>query len=95
MSITSKYLEAALIDQVAAGAFHGKDYAFVKVIEEGGWKLGVAVKNEPGYHPFKHVFKTEAEAKEWADGLNTHIGLTERRATEIVCSTMFGSRRIA
>jgi hypothetical protein len=89
MSITSNNLEAALMDQIAAGAFHGKDYAFVKVYHDDSWKLGVAVKNEQGYHPFNRLFEKEVEAKEWADGLNKHIGLSERRATEIVCSTLF------
>lgn len=92
MSITSKYLEAAIIDQVAAGAFPGKAYAFTAV-HENGWKLGVAVANEQGYHPFKHPFKSQEEAQEWAKGLNEHIGLDERRATRIVCSTMFGGSK--
>jgi hypothetical protein len=91
---TSTNLEAALLDQIVAGAFPGKRYAFAEVCEGDAWKLGVAVANEPGYHPCKRVFKSQDEAREWADGLNEHIGLDRRAAALIIASTM-GGRRVA
>lgn len=88
MSITSKYLEAAILDQVVAGTFPGKRYAFVAVVNGSGWGLGVAVADEPGYNPINKVFTDQAEADEWAKGLNKHIGLTDNEAFRIVGSTM-------
>ena len=91
-SITSRFLEAAILDQNVAGAFAGKRYAFV-AIPGDAWHLGVAVAGEQGYSPVEgKTFKTEDEAKQWADGLNEHIGLNEWAAFEIVCSTMRGRR---
>jgi hypothetical protein len=93
--ITNTNLEAALIDQSAAGAFPDKLYAFTAVIENGAWCLGVAVANEKGYNPIPgKKFKTQAEAKEWADGLNKHIGRDDHSVMAIICSTM-GGRRVA
>jgi hypothetical protein len=90
--ITSKYLEAALIDQNVAGAFFDRRYAFVAVYNEG-WKLGVAVANESGYNPIDgKTFKDQGEANEWADGLNAHIGLDKHAALQIIGSTMGGNR---
>jgi hypothetical protein len=92
-NITQTHLEAALIDQSAAGAFHDKTYCFVSVgAEGGGWQLGVAVANEPGYHPIAKFFRTHDEAEEWATGLNRHIGRSVGEAFEIIGSTMGGRR---
>jgi hypothetical protein len=92
--ITSTHLEAALIDQKVAGAFFDKAYAFVPVYNEG-WQLGVAVMYEGGYNPIAgKTFKDQNEAREWADGLNAHMGLTEQAAARIVCSTMFKGRSV-
>ena len=91
--ITNLFLEAAFIDQNAAGAFPGKRYAFVAVIGGGAWQLGVAVANEKGYNPIPgKTFDTQAEAKEWAAGLNQHIGLSDDDRIAIICSTMGGRR---
>jgi hypothetical protein len=91
--ITQKFLEAAIIDQSAAGAFPGKVYAFVAVIGGGGWQLGLAIANEGGYNPIPgKTFATQSEAKEWADGLNKHIGRDEDSVLSIVGSTMGGRR---
>jgi predicted molibdopterin-dependent oxidoreductase YjgC len=91
--ITTTHLEAAFIDQNVAGAFPGKRYAFVAVVAPGGWQLGVAVANEQGYNPISgKTFKAHYEAKEWADGLNKHIGLDVEDALEIIGSTMGGAR---
>ena len=91
--ITSTHLEAALIDQSVAGSFHDKPYAFVAVINGNAWQLGVAVANESGYNPIAgKTFAHRAEAKNWADGLNKHIGLSDIEALDIISSTMRGPR---
>ena len=95
MTITTQFLEAAIIDQKVAGEFHGKAYAFVAVAVKGGWQLGVAVANEAGYNPISgKMFKQHAEATLWADGLNKHIGLQNDERLDIITSSM-GGRRIA
>jgi hypothetical protein len=87
--ITSTNLEAAIIDQKVAGAFRGKAYAFVAVTTEDGYQLGVAVEDEPGYSPIDgKTFSEHAEAKQWASGLNRHIGLSPERTVAIVMTTM-------
>lgn len=89
--ITSTHLEAALIDQSVAGAFPDTAYAFTAVIEGGAWCLGVAVANEQGYNPIPgKKFETQGEAKQWADGLNKHIGRDAHSVMAIICSTMGG-----
>ena len=90
--ITNQYLEAAFIDQNVAGAFHGKSYAFVAIVN-GGYSLGVAVANEQGYNAITgKTFSTYEEAKRWASELNKHIGLSADEALDIISSTMFGPR---
>ena len=89
--ITTRYLEAAILDQKVAGEFAGTSYAFVAVVNKG-YKLGVAVANENGYSPIEgKTFDTYGEAKQWARELNGHIGLSEEAALDIVGSTMGGS----
>jgi len=89
--ITSKYLEAALLDQKVAGMMGRKDYAFVAQHGDGCWVLGVAVANEPGYYPLAgKTFPSEKSASVWADGLNRHIGVDDDTALRIVVSTMGG-----
>jgi hypothetical protein len=87
---TSMYLEAAILDQVVAGEFVGKDYAFVAVYSDGIPALGIAVANEPGYHPTTKKLHSYDEANKWADELNAHIGLSKDRASELIISTMGG-----
>jgi hypothetical protein len=87
---TTTHLEAAIIDQVVAGEFAGKTYAFVAIIHEG-YKLGVAVANESGYSPIGgKMFDSFDEAKTWAKGLNEHIGLSAEQVAHIIISTMGG-----
>jgi hypothetical protein len=86
---TSVNLEAALLDQIVAGRFT-KPYCFVAVVADPGWRLGVAVANERGYTPTAKTFDNELEAREWAQGLNEHIGLSDDQAIRIVVSTMGG-----
>jgi hypothetical protein len=88
-SITSKYLEAALIDQIVAGQFSGLVYAFASVPEPGGWVLGVVVANEKGYSPVRgKVFTTSTECEYWVEGLNAHIGRSPESVMSIVGSSM-------
>jgi len=89
--ITNMSLEAAIIDQKAAGEFSGKQYAFLAVIDQKleVWKLGVAVLDEPGYSPIDgKVFSGHVEADRWANSLNEHIGLSRDAALKIICSSM-------
>lgn len=90
---TNTNLEAALIDQNAAGAFHGLAYAFVAVLHEREWRLGVAVANERGWLPVgKKSFGGDMqEAKRWAHGLNEHIGMRGEQLHSLVGSTMFNA----
>lgn len=88
--ITSKHLDAALIDQSAAGKFPAGTYAFVAVTSKEGWQIGVAVANERGYHPIPKFFQDHCDAKEWADGLNRHMGLDNDLVLDIVGSSMGG-----
>jgi hypothetical protein len=91
--ITTTHLEAAIIDQKVAGEFQGKPYAFIAVVARGGWQLGIAVANELGYNPIDgKSFATQAEAKEWADGLNRHIGRDADSVLAIISSSMGGRR---
>jgi len=91
---TTTNLEAALLDQKVAGLFAGKRYAFVSVLDDGGkWALGIAVLDEAGYDPITgKTFATQAEAREWSEGLNKHIGLGPRDVLDIVASTMRPAR---
>jgi hypothetical protein len=90
--ITNTNLEAAILDQKVAGAMHGKSYAFVAIVNNG-YKLGVAVANEPGYNPIEgKTFDSYGDAKYWANSLNEHIGLSTDEALDIIGSTMGGSR---
>jgi hypothetical protein len=86
--ITNTHLEAAIIDQKVAGEFAGKVYAFVGVINDG-YQIGVAVTNEQGYSPISgKTFERYEEAKQWADSLNEHIGLSKEEVLDIVTTTM-------
>lgn len=91
-NITQTHLEAAIIDQEVAGIFGriSKRWCYVAVMRgDGEWGLGVAVEDEQGYHPIDgKTFPTRAEASEWANGLNDHVGLSETESTAIIVSSM-------
>jgi hypothetical protein len=90
--ITSRDLRAAILDQVIAGAMRGKRYAYTAVLNDlGAWIIGIAVLNEPGYHPAgESVFcwDNPDEARAFCDAMNRHIGLTDDEAMRIVVSSM-------
>ena len=88
---TTNDLAAALLDQKVAGEFTGKDYAFVPVVSDNGFGIGVAVANEAGYCPVTGFsFPDYKAAGTFCDGMNKHIGLPDDHAMQIVCSTMGG-----
>ena len=90
---TNHSLEAAFLDQKVADLFRYQQYAYVPVMNEHGkpWAIGIAVENENGYTPLvaeTFRYATRDEAAEFCDGMNHHIGLTDHRACEIICSSM-------
>lgn len=88
---THNNLSAAILDQKVAGVFEGKDYAYVPVVAERGWSIGIAVANERGYNPIDgHTFPSHEQARTFCDGMNKHIGLPMDHASDIVVSTMGG-----
>jgi len=92
---THHSLEAAILDQKVAGAMGDLPYAYVPVLnDDGKWALGIAVEDEAGYSPVTGMdFRTDQEARNFADGMNKHIGLDPYRTMEIVTSSMRGSVR--
>ena len=69
---------------------NGADFAFVAVTTDTGATVGAAIKGERGYSRLSNMpeFKTYAEAREYAEELNTRLGLTTLEAWRIVASTM-------
>lgn len=68
----------------------GKTWCFVAIADNGA-SLGIAVANEPGYHPISKTWcraDTYAEMDAHADKLNEEEGLDARAAFRIVTSTM-------
>jgi hypothetical protein len=91
--ITSHNLDLALLDQKVAGTFRDKRYCYTAVVNDrkGGapWALGIAVKEEPGYHPIGGMeFDSRDAAQHVASGMNAHIGLDADAASIIVASTL-------
>ena len=91
--ITHTWLDAALLDQVVAGKFHGRSYAFVPVMRDSGkpWGLGIAVENEGGYSPIDHdsfSWDEYDKAYDFCQSMNRHINLDPRREIQIIASTM-------
>jgi hypothetical protein len=71
-----------------------KPRAYTVVIESDGYRLGIAVEGEAGYHKVKDdsdaggTFSSREEAKATADAYNEGLGLTKERSHEIVSSSM-------
>jgi len=68
----------------------GMDFAFTAVTTDTGSTVGAAVKGERGYSRLSNMpeFTTYDQAQEYADELNTKLGLTTLEAWKIVASTM-------
>ena len=100
---TTMWLDAALLDQVVAGKFHGRPYAFVPiyrspdVFSRNIWGIGIAVEGEHGHYPVAHPSFTWAardEAAAFCEGMNRHVGLSPLREVEIVASSMRKPNRL-
>lgn len=78
-------------------AKHHGHWAFVSVIgKHYGARLGLVVRDEPGYYPIPEFWAhadTMTEMDAHADELNAAEGLTPHQCTEIVISTMRGNPR--
>lgn len=79
---------------------NGKRCAYTAIVDEGGYRLGIAVEGEAGYHQCKDgtdaggTFKTHEAASAVADAFNKNMGLSDEEAFKIVTSTMsFGRPR--
>lgn len=69
----------------------GKTVAFTAVTKDGGFALGLAEKDEPGYWDVPGTFLAFAshdEASQAADKLNERIDLDAEQAFAIVSSSM-------
>lgn len=65
--------------------------AVTALLADGGWIIGLATENEPGYSPLTYgPYDSEEEALKLADHINKHVyGLTPKRALMVVMSSMF------
>ena len=74
----------------ATPIINGADFAFVAVTTDTGATVGAAIKGERGYSRLSNLpaVKPYAEAREYAEELNTRLGLTTLEAWRIVASTM-------
>lgn len=93
MDITNNNLVAALLDQKVAGAFAGKNYAYVAVLTDNAnqWGVGIAVQNEPGFNLITGPdlsWQDHKDAEGYCNAMNEHLGLTLDQAAEIVISSM-------
>ena len=62
---------------------------YVPIIVPGGYTLGIAVDNEPGYYQtdYEKVATYEA-ASDWADKCNESMGVTREDRDNIMISSM-------
>lgn len=71
-----------------------KRKAYVAVVREDGYFLGIAVEGESGYHPMKEGSDHAGDwgdyerVREAAEDLNERLGLSKVDAAIIVASTM-------
>ena len=65
-------------------------FAFTAVIGAAGSTIGAAIENVRGYSKLSNMpeFKTYPEAHDYAEELNTKLGLSSLEAWKIVASTM-------
>lgn len=68
--------------------------AAVAIVGDGGYSVGFADYNDPGYAPTTYAFESYADADQCAKALNEHaFGITEDQALLIVASSMKGGVR--
>ena len=78
------------------GRFEGKLWCYAAVIlhntiVDDRWGLGIAVADEPGYHPISGLFaraSTFEEMMDHADDLNLQRNITRMQGAMIIASTM-------
>jgi hypothetical protein len=95
---TAKPLSALAIAELGISELMaGKAYAYTAIMSGDVYGLGLAVANEPGYHPIPlhwANFPTFDSAHGEADRLNRELlDLNERAAARIVCSSMAAGRK--
>ena len=66
-----------------------KRYAYVAVITDKGYSIGLAIEGEKGYRPSNYEYNTWQQAQETANLMNDKLGLSRKEASEIVIKTMF------
>ena len=66
------------------------DQVYVAVITDAGTSIGIAKQDIRGYFTLDNMpeFKTYDQAMEYADTLNSKLGLSSLEAWKIVASTM-------
>ena len=66
------------------------DQVYVAVITDAGASIGIAKQDIRGYFTLDNMpeFKTYDQAMEYADTLNSKLGLSSLEAWKIVASTM-------
>lgn len=63
--------------------------AYVPVIREHGYSLGIAVAGQAGYYATDYgTVSTWEAACKWADDANTALGVSKEDAMVILCDTM-------
>lgn len=65
-------------------------YAAVAIVADGGYSIGYAEENVPGYSPTTYNYATYREAVSAAAIMNERLGLSKQRAMDIVTSSMKG-----
>ena len=78
------------------GRFKDKLWCYAAVIlhdtiEDDRWGLGIAVADEPGYHPISGLYahaSTFEEAMDHADDLNLERSIPRMQGAMIIASTM-------
>ena len=70
------------------------DFAFTAIITDTGAGIGVAYQDIPGHFTTSNMptFQAYPEAQDYADTLNTKLGLTTLEAWKIIASSMKASR---
>lgn len=93
---TKENLGYALLEQKVAVAFRGRRYAYIVVSGRTAgrpWTVGIAVDGERGFNSLSGPgldFAHRSEADTFAAGMNKHIGLSAREASDILISSMRG-----
>jgi len=83
---------AQKISDLLSPRFSGKDYALTAVIQDGGYRVGIAQDNSPGYWPTKIILDDPNyhTVSDWVRQANTILwpARTEKESFEIVLRSM-------